>query len=161
MNQYIGQSAVLSAEKPSGSGTVLLIEDEAHVAGVVARSLATHRYRVQTAVTAQDGLRHARECAVEAIIIDALLSDVGGFDLCRALREHAMTRWTPIVMLTALGSEEDRVRAFDAGADCCVSHLFGLGDLPTCIRTLVGRTRNTPAPHRSSPIALVPRPATR
>ncbi len=162
MDRHVTLSPVLSTENPIGYGTVLLIEDEADVVGVVERVLAAHRYRVQTAVTGQEGLRQAKEGAIEAIVMDALLPDVGGFDLCRALRGNERTRRIPIVILTALASDQDRVRAFDAGADYCVSKLFSLRDLPTRIQKLVGRTwRTPPVSQRPSAIALLPTPVTR
>jgi DNA-binding response OmpR family regulator len=128
--------------------TILLIEDDPDIARLIERELLVHHYRVERFENAQEGLRRARRSDVGLIVLDLLLPDMHGFDVCRRLRCEDATRGVPIVMVTALSDEGCRVRGFEAGADDYVTKPFSIRELVTRIRALLRRA------------AMVRRPAT-
>jgi DNA-binding response OmpR family regulator len=133
---------------------VLLIEDDRDIAGLVERELASQHFRVATAHTGWDGLRKATSGDVDLIVLDLLLPDLGGLEVCRTIRREVSMRALPILMLTALGSEEDRIKGFEVGADDYLVKPFSLRELLTRIRALLRRSKMT-APHPSMTVGAL------
>lgn len=121
------------------SQTILLIEDDRDIAGLIERELALHHYRVERSDSASQGLRRARGADIDLIVLDLLLPDLHGFEVCERLRKEDATRGVPIVMVTAVGDEASRVRGFEAGADDYVTKPFSVRELTTRIRALLRR----------------------
>ena len=94
---------------------VLVVDDDATVRDVVGRYLDEAGYQVDLAADGPTGLRAARERSPDAVVLDLMLPGMTGLDVCRALR--AEDGRLPIVMLTALGEEDDRVLGLELGAD--------------------------------------------
>jgi len=117
----------VSAERP----LLLVIEDERQMLRFLRASLSAHGYRLCEAETAADGLAQARSRAPDVILLDLMLPDGDGIDVARALREGCRT---PIVVLSARGQEEDKIRALDAGADDYLTKPFSVGELLARIR---------------------------
>jgi len=124
---------------PTDSQTILLVEDDRDIARLVERELVLHRYRVERYDNAQQCLVRARHTDIDLIVLDLLLPDMHGFDLCQRLRQEDATRAVPIVMVTALGDEACRVRGFEVGADDYVTKPFSVLELVTRIRALLRR----------------------
>jgi len=99
--------------------TVLMIEDDARLAGMVAAYLAPHGFALRHAMTAQEGIALLqREQDVKLVLLDLMLPDADGLDVCRQLRSLAAPlRAVPVVMLTAKGDPFDRVVGLEIGAD--------------------------------------------
>lgn len=119
---------------------VLLIEDNALLAAGLKSNLEYEGYSTQVATTGRDGLRMARERASSLIVLDLMLPDMDGFRVLRELRERGVE--TPVLVLTALGEEADKVRGFRFGADDYVTKPFGLLELLARISALLRRTRS-------------------
>ena len=116
---------------------VLLVEDDARVARLVARALTEAGYRVDTASDGADGLARGATGAYELIVLDVLLPEMDGIEVCQRLRRQQI--FTPILMLTARDAISDRVRGLDAGADDYLVKPFALEELLARIRALQRR----------------------
>jgi two-component system OmpR family response regulator len=94
---------------------VLLVEDDVRMAAAVRRALRGAGVVADVATEAGDAMWMVGQAEYDAIVLDVMLPDVDGFELCRRLRKDRV--WVPIVMLTAKDAVEDRVRGLDGGAD--------------------------------------------
>ena len=117
---------------------ILLVEDDARLARLVSRALVEGGHRVEVANEGLGGLTQAETEAYDAIVLDILLPEMDGLELCRRLRRQRIR--TPILMLTARDSVPDRVRGLDAGADDYLTKPFALEELLARIRALGRRT---------------------
>jgi DNA-binding response OmpR family regulator len=116
---------------------VLVVDDDATVRDVVGRYLDEAGYRVDLAADGPTGLRAARERSPDAVVLDLMLPGMSGLDVCRALR--ADDDRLPIVMLTALGEEDDRVLGLELGADDYVTKPFSTAELVSRVRAILRR----------------------
>jgi two-component system OmpR family response regulator len=123
---------------------VLVVEDSAPTRDLLARSLADAGMTVQTAARASTGLRTASTADFDVIVLDLMLPDGDGLDVCRELRAGGVT--TPILCLTARADVGDRVRGLDAGADDYLRKPFALAELQARIRALARRRGGAPGP---------------
>src|ERR1700751_2446790 len=116
---------------------VLVVEDEARMAGVLQRALREEGHAVDVAGDGLQGLWLATENQYAAIVLDVMLPGMDGFELCRRLRESGA--WAPVLMLTARDGVDDRVRGLDAGADDYLVKPFSLLELAARLRALARR----------------------
>jgi DNA-binding response OmpR family regulator len=123
---------------------VLVVEDEAHLANVVARGLNAEGFTVEVTHDGIDGLWRARERQYGAIILDILLPGMNGYEVCRTLRAEGI--WTPILMLTAKNGEYDEAEALDTGADDFLAKPFSFVVLVARLRALQRRGAVTRPP---------------
>jgi len=110
-------------------GTALIVEDHPDQAEMVARLLRLHDYEPIVAETGERGLEMARRHVPDVILLDLMLPDITGFDVCRLLRSDRATMLTPVVMLTALGDNENRLHGFRVGANAYVTKPYGVDEL--------------------------------
>ena len=123
---------------------VLVIEDSAKMAGLLRRGLTEEGYAVDVAANGVDGVWLATEQPFDAIVLDVVLPDIDGFEVCRQLR--GANCWAPLLMLTARDSVTDRVRGLDAGADDYLTKPFAFEELFARMRSLVRRGPRERAP---------------
>ncbi|MEO6712895.1 MAG: response regulator transcription factor [Mycobacteriales bacterium] len=116
---------------------VLLVEDDARLAAALHRALRGAGVVADVAATSEDAVWMVREVSYEAVVLDVMLPDTDGFETCRQLRAGGV--WTPIIMVTARASIEDRVRGLDVGADDYLTKPFSLAELLARLRALVRR----------------------
>ncbi len=107
------------------------------MASLLKRGFLEEGYAVDIANSGPDGLWMATENPYDAIVLDVMLPDKDGFAVCRELR--AAERWTPIILVTARASVDDRVRGLDAGADDYLPKPFSFAELSARVRALVRR----------------------
>jgi two-component system, OmpR family, phosphate regulon response regulator PhoB len=119
---------------------VLVIEDEVDLASTLEYNLRAEGFEVQLAHTGKQGLASATtEPLPDLIILDLMLPDLSGTEICRRLREQEKTRETPVLMCTAKGEEIDRVIGFQVGADDYVVKPFSVRELVLRVRALLRR----------------------
>jgi len=116
---------------------VLVVEDEVKMAGLLKRGLEEEGYAVDTAGDGQEALWLATENPYDAVVLDVMLPDLDGFEVCKRLREAG--RWSPVLMLTARDAVPDRVSGLDAGADDYLTKPFSFAELLARLRALVRR----------------------
>jgi len=121
---------------------VLVVEDEQSIVEPFVRALARNGFEPLVALTAAEALRIAREAAPDVVLLDLTLPDGDGRDVCRELRRESDV---PIIMLTARGTETDRIVGLELGADDYVVKPFATGEVIARIRAVLRRTRRETA----------------
>jgi len=116
---------------------VLVVEDDVKMAGLLRRGLVEEGLSADVARTGDDALWMAQATEYDTIVLDVMLPGANGFEVCRRLRESGT--WTPVLMLTARDSVEDRVSGLDAGADDYLTKPFSFAELLARLRALVRR----------------------
>ncbi len=117
--------------------SILLIEDELRIADIIKRGLEEQNFVVTVANDGLQGQELVNEHQYDLIITDIILPKINGIDLCKAIRSTNPD--IPIIMLTALGTTDDKVQGFDAGADDYLVKPFDLRELQVRIRALLKR----------------------
>lgn len=117
---------------------ILIIEDEERIASLVKRGLEENNYQATVAYDGLTGKKLALQNEYDLIITDIILPKINGIDLCREVR--LARPGTPIIMLTALGTTDDKVEGFDAGADDYLVKPFDFRELHVRIRALLKRS---------------------
>lgn len=120
---------------------ILIIEDEKKLVDILKIALKGERYSVDVAYDGEEGLDKAMKNNYSMIILDIMLPRKDGFTICRELRAQHIH--TPIIMLTARGTEKDRIVGLDAGADDYLIKPFGLNELFARIRAVLRRRKTT------------------
>ena len=126
---------------------LLIIEDERPMRTALADALAGEGYRVLTAVDGQDGLDRALGEKPDLILLDLMMPKLHGFTLCAELRRLGHT--VPVLMLTAKGQIEDRVKGLDAGADDYLIKPFSTEELLARVRAILRRAQKAAKPLRT------------
>ncbi len=117
---------------------LLVIEDEEHLAAGLKLNLELEGYEVDIAISAREAGEHLlRADAYDAIVLDVMLPDVDGFELCKKLRKSG--NYTPVIMLTARAAAEDCVHGLEVGADDYLVKPFELEELLARVRSLLRR----------------------
>jgi two-component system, OmpR family, phosphate regulon response regulator PhoB len=137
--------------------TVLIVDDEDDILEVVTYNLSAEGYRVQQARSGEQGLELARRDRPSLIVLDLMLPDLPGVEICRALRSRPETANIPIIMLTARSTEVDRVLGFESGADDYVTKPFSVRELALRVRARLrtaGAREPLPEPGTANPIRI-------
>lgn len=116
---------------------ILLVEDEKGLSAALQKLLRQERYEVDAVYTGTDGLDWARTESYDAMILDVMLPGMDGFEVLRRMREEKIA--TPVLMLTARGSVEDRVHGLTAGADYYLPKPFDTAELMACLKAITRR----------------------
>ncbi len=121
--------------------SILIIEDEGKIADILKRALISERYTVDIAYDGEDGLSKALKNNYTLILLDIMLPKKDGYEVCRELRARFIH--TPIIMLTARATSEDRVTGLDFGADDYLIKPFSIDELFARIRAVLRRRKTT------------------
>ncbi len=124
---------------------ILVVDDEAVLVETIAYNLEQAGYQVITAADGASAMQAAHRETPDLIILDILLPEMDGLEVCRQLRRESNTATTPIMMLTAKGDEIDKVVGLEVGADDYVTKPFGRRELLARVRALL-RRMDYPAP---------------
>ena len=116
---------------------ILVIEDDAKLAGLLRRSLNERGQATDVAVSGEEALWMASAHSYDVVVLDVMLPGLDGFATCKALRDAG--QWAPVLMLTARDGVADRVRGLDAGADDYLVKPFSLAELLARLRALARR----------------------
>jgi DNA-binding response OmpR family regulator len=119
---------------------VLVVEDDADIAALIAHYLEKAGYSVETISEGGRALAHARESQPDLVVLDLMLPGMSGLEICKALRGDNKTAALPIIMLTARGEESERILGLDTGADDYVVKPFSPNELMARVRALLRRT---------------------
>ncbi len=130
---------------------ILVVEDEPQMQKFLRLSLAAEGYRVVEALNGQQGIDLARTHNPDLVLLDLGLPDMDGTDVTKALREWSAK---PIIVISARGQEEDKIRALDAGADDYLTKPFATGELMARIRVALRRTAHA-GQERPEPVLTV------
>jgi two-component system phosphate regulon response regulator OmpR len=126
---------------------LLIIDDDARLAAMVSDYLTGAGFVVDCRFTGREGLAALERNPFDAVILDVMLPDIDGFEVCRTIRTRAQT---PILMLTARGEEMDRIVGLEIGADDYLPKPFSPRELQARIRAILRRGRASAAPEDAS-----------
>ncbi|MGZ4431994.1 MAG: response regulator [Gaiellales bacterium] len=115
---------------------ILVVDDERPIRRALEVTLSKEGYRVSTATDAAETLTAAALNPPDLVILDLMLPDADGAEVCRQLRDWLPA---PILLISAVGEEQDKIRALDAGADDYLTKPFGIGELLARVRALLRR----------------------
>jgi two-component system phosphate regulon response regulator PhoB len=122
------------------TATILIVEDEADLSELMRYNLETEGFRVVTAESGDEAVERIRDGVPDLILLDWMLPGLSGIELCRRWRSREETARTPIIMITARGEEEERVRGLATGADDYVVKPFSMPELVARIQALLRRS---------------------
>jgi two-component system, OmpR family, response regulator RegX3 len=125
-----------------GRRTILMVEDEASITVPLAEALEREGFDTEVAHTVREALEATERTLPDLVLLDVMLPDGSGYDVCRRLRERSNV---PIIMLTARGEETDRVVGLELGADDYVVKPFSAREVAARVRAVLRRADSTPA----------------
>jgi DNA-binding response OmpR family regulator len=132
-------------EKPSAAGgrvaRVLVVEDEPDVAEMMRYNLGKEGYEVRLAVNGTDALRQVKEARPDVILLDIMVPQLNGWEICRRLKQAPETASIPVIMVTGRVEEGDKVLGFELGADDYVTKPFSPRELVARVRAVTRRGR--------------------
>jgi two-component system alkaline phosphatase synthesis response regulator PhoP len=126
---------------------ILIVDDEPDILSLLCAYLNREGFRTRTAATGTQALARVREDRPDVIILDLMLPDMDGLDVCRKFRTNPATALIPIVMLTARLEESDTIRGFEIGADDYVTKPFSPKLLMARVKTLLRRIEHASEAH--------------
>src|SRR5450759_4985394 len=117
---------------------ILIVEDELNMIKGLKDNLEFEGYEVDTAMEGCSGLQKILQFSYDLILLDIMLPEVSGFDICRTVRREGVN--TPIILLTAKGEEIDKVLGLELGADDYITKPFSLRELLARIKAILRRS---------------------
>jgi two-component system alkaline phosphatase synthesis response regulator PhoP len=134
-----------AADKPSATGgrvaRVLVVEDEPDVAEMLRYNLGKEGYDVRVASNGTDALRQVKEVRPDVILLDIMVPQLNGWEICRRLKQDRETQAIPVIMVTGRVEEGDKVLGFEMGADDYVTKPFSPRELVARVRAVTRRGR--------------------
>jgi two-component system alkaline phosphatase synthesis response regulator PhoP len=127
---------------------VLVVEDEQDVAELIRYNLAKEGYDVLLVGNGADALKHARESRPDVMLLDIMVPQLNGWEVCRRLKQDSGTRAIPVIMVTGRVEEGDKVLGFEMGADDYVTKPFSPRELVARVRAVARRGRDIEAAGR-------------
>nr|WP_325253296.1 phosphate regulon transcriptional regulator PhoB [Amylibacter sp.] len=118
----------------SGGPKILVVEDEASQLEMLVYNLSVEGYEVFQAETGEEGLLILEEQAIDLMVLDWMLPQTSGLEICRQVKRNKDTKHIPVIMLTARGEEDDKIRGLDTGADDYVVKPYSVRELMARVR---------------------------
>jgi two-component system, OmpR family, response regulator len=128
---------------PNGSTRILLVDDEQSVQTLLSYPLRKDGYHVTSAQDGREALRRFEEARFDLVILDLMLPQMDGVEVCRQMRSRSQV---PIIMLTAKGSETDKVAGLEVGADDYITKPFSMREFRSRVKAALRRSRMVPKP---------------
>ena len=122
------------------TASILIVEDEESIQLLLTYNLESEGYKVRVTASGEDVAALLDEEPADLVLLDWMLPDISGIEVCRAMRARPKTRNVPVIMLTARGEESERVRGLATGADDYVVKPFSVPELMARIRSLLRRS---------------------
>jgi two-component system phosphate regulon response regulator PhoB len=127
---------------------VLIVDDERDLLSLVDFNLRQAGFETLLATTGEQALSHLRRRVPDLVVLDLMLPDISGVEICRQLKSDARTRHVPVIMLTAKTEEVDRVVGFELGAEDYVTKPFSVRELVLRVRAVLRRAGGSGPPDR-------------
>ena len=122
---------------------ILVVDDEPSIRDFIKRNLEMRSYKISLASNGLEALSLFDEATFALIILDIMMPKMDGLEVCQRIRR---TSTVPILLLTALGEEDDKIRGLDAGADDYLTKPFGVGELVARLKAMLRRSHWTDSP---------------
>jgi len=144
------------SDKQENMERVLIVDDDPDIVRLVSYNLSQAGFETVVTGTGREALEITHRQPPDLIILDLMLPDVDGTEVCRAIRAREISRRTPIIMLTARGEEIDRIVGFEIGADDYVMKPFSPRELVLRVKSILRRNRGDQNSLRIGSIQLLP-----
>jgi len=135
----------------NGTARILLVDDEQSIQTLLSYPLRKDGYHVTSALDGSEALQRFEEGRFDLVILDLMLPRLDGVEVCRQLRSHSQV---PIIMLTAKGSETDKVAGLEVGADDYITKPFSMREFRSRVKAALRRSRMAGEPLDEEPIDL-------
>jgi two-component system, OmpR family, phosphate regulon response regulator PhoB len=132
--------------------SVLIVDDERDLVNLLDFNLRQAGFETAVALTGEQALSQVRRRVPDLVLLDLMLPDIPGTEVCRQLKGDPRTRNVPVVMLTAKGEELDRVVGFEIGADDCVTKPFSVRELVLRLKAVLRRGPRGPSERAPEPV---------
>jgi phosphate regulon transcriptional regulator PhoB len=126
---------------------VLVVEDEPDIRNLIVHHLTREGFRCRTAATGPEALARVRAALPDLVVLDLMLPEMDGLEVCRRLRGDPSTATLPLIMLTAKADEVDRIVGLELGADDYLAKPFSPKELVARVRAVLRRARPGPVTH--------------
>ena len=130
---------------------ILVVDDERDLLSLLDFNLRKEGFETVLAATAAEALQQLRARVPDLVLLDVMLPDSSGTEVCRAIKSDARTRHVPVMMLTAKGAEVDRVVGFELGVDDYVTKPFSVRELVLRVRAVLRRVKGAPVSPQDRP----------
>ncbi len=135
--------------------TILVIDDDELVPLAVQRALKKFGYQVNVAANGREGIQSARRLRPDLIILDVIMPNMNGFQVCRELRADPLLNDVPILFLSARGEDDDRIEGLMAGGDDYMAKPFNMEELKLRVQAILRRVTRRPEPELERDEGLV------
>ena len=122
------------------NGKIFIIEDEPSIIQLVQHNLEKNGFIVLSSVNGNDGLRELKKFQPDLLLLDWMLPDLSGIDICKNIRKDNSFKDLPIIMLTAKGEQEDKIKGLDSGIDDYLTKPFSFNELMARIKAVLRRS---------------------
>ena len=140
MSERVPQPTAPERNRPAGRfGRALVVEDERDIAALLRHNLEKEGWEVIAAANGPDALRGAREHHPDVVLLDLMIPQLDGWEVCRQLKQDPATREVPVIIVTGRGDETDKILGFELGADDYVVKPFWPRELIARLRAVVRR----------------------
>ena len=121
------------------NGKIFIIEDEPSIIQLVQHNLEKEGFLVASSTNGNDGLKDLKKFEPNLLLLDWMLPDLSGIDICKNIRNNSSHKNLPIIMLTAKGEEEDKIKGLDSGVDDYLTKPFSFNELLARIKAVLRR----------------------
>ena len=122
------------------NGKIFIIEDETSIIQLVQHNLEKDGFIVSSAINGNEGLKDIKKFEPNLLLLDWMLPDLSGIEICKSIRKDKSFKNLPVIMLTAKGEEEDKIKGLDSGADDYLTKPFSYNELLARIKAILRRS---------------------
>ena len=122
------------------NGKIFIIEDEPSIIQLVQHNLEKNGFIVSSSVNGNDGLKEMKKFQPDLLLLDWMLPDLSGVEICKNIRKDNSFKYLPVIMLTAKGEEEDKIKGLDSGVDDYLTKPFSFNELMARIKAVLRRS---------------------
>jgi len=143
----IAQAKLWSINKKNDKPRVLIVDDEPHIVNLIALSLIPEKFLIQKAYSGLDALDLVYQHKPDIIILDLMMPGINGLEICQKLKSNSLTQNIPIIMLSAKGEVEDKLKGLQIGADDYLTKPFDPMELEARVERVIRRTNQNMDSH--------------
>ena len=122
------------------NGRIFIIEDEPSIIQLIKHNLEKNGFIVSSSLNGNDGLKELKKFQPDLLLLDWMLPDLSGIEICKSIRKDNSFKSLPIIMLTAKGEEEDKIKGLDSGVDDYLTKPFSFNELKSRIKAVLRRS---------------------
>ena len=122
------------------NGRIFIIEDEPSIIQLIQHNLEKNGFIVSSSYNGNDGLKELKKFQPDLLLLDWMLPDLSGIEICKSIRKDNSFKSLPIIMLTAKGEEEDKIKGLDSGVDDYLTKPFSFNELKSRIKAVLRRS---------------------